>query len=99
MKTLYCNLFLSLGLALCAGCGDNSTQSWENGKPKSSAGTSGSKPADVADNDAAGEQSDNPHGTVSPPPLPSYRGPAKTIAAHADEIKGFIRSMKVDAGS
>jgi hypothetical protein len=68
MKTLYCTLFLSLGLALCAGCGDNSTQSWENGKPKSSAGKSSSKPADVADNDAAGEPSDSAHGTASPHP-------------------------------
>ena len=87
MKTMYCTLFLSLGLALCAGCGDNSTRSWENGKSQSSAGTSGSKPADVADNDTAGDQSDNPHGAASPQP---------GINPHSDLVPGAAASAPLE---
>jgi hypothetical protein len=70
MKTAYCSWFISLGLVLCAGCGDNSAQSWENGKPQSSAGKSGSKPADVANNDSPsddsrGDKSNGPQDVVA----------------------------------
>ena len=70
MKTAYCSLFLSLGLAMCIGCGDNSTPSWENGKPQASAGKSSSKSADVVNNDSlSGDSSgdkETPRGLTNP---------------------------------
>ena len=72
MKTLFCSLIISLGLVLCAGCGDSSSQSWENGKPQSSAGKSSAKSADVANNDATSDDSsgsgdtETAHGTTNP---------------------------------
>jgi hypothetical protein len=52
-----------LGFA-CLGCGDSSTQAWENGKSQASGGKS-NKPEDVANNDA-NDQSDDSHGMVDP---------------------------------
>jgi hypothetical protein len=70
MKTVCCTLFIIFGFALCVGCGDNSSQSWEDSKSKSASGKSGSKPADVANNDSTGDDSSGdteaPHGTTNP---------------------------------
>ncbi len=70
MKTVCCSLFILFGFALCAGCGDNSSQSWEDSKSKSASGKSGSKSADVANNDSASDagsgDTETPHGTTNP---------------------------------
>ncbi len=70
MKIVCCSLFILFGLALCVGCGDNSSQSWEDSKSKSASGKSSSKSADVANNDATSDDSggvtETPHGTTNP---------------------------------
>jgi hypothetical protein len=76
MKSVCCSLIIILGLAWCVGCGDNSTQSWEDSKSSSSKEKSG-KSADVANNDTANNDSTadqpdnsrdaaNPHSLVNP---------------------------------
>jgi hypothetical protein len=80
MKHVLGSIFITLGLALCVGCGDNSTQSWEDIKPNS-AGKSDAKSGEVANNDTADNDTANndstiedvggsknhiPHGTANP---------------------------------
>jgi hypothetical protein len=48
---------------LCIGCGDNSSQSWEDSKPKSASGKSDSKSVDVANNDTNNNESTSDDGS------------------------------------
>ena len=76
MKYALGSLFISLGLALCVGCGGNSTQSWEDSKSKSASGKPDAKSADVANNDSASDDKSgdgeiargaaNPHAGMNP---------------------------------
>jgi hypothetical protein len=71
MKNSCCYSIVLFGLAFCLGCGDSSTQRWEDSKPQASKEKSG-KSDDVANNDTAGneagdnDKSADSHGTVNP---------------------------------
>ena len=117
MTIFRCCMLSILGTALCIGCSDNSSQSWEAGKSQPG-GKPSAKPADVADNDAAGDAADsaesphgmtdprgmvNPHGMNPHAGMPMAGGPSSTEiendgkldagAAHWSVPKSWVRKQ------